>query len=152
MRPLFSVQHKNTSRSLEWVKTSVWQLQQQLIQNRKKRNNSMKKMKRKTNLTSEICLGSNEKTQKFEVFSLPHIFQDTIIYAPNTQWNPGRLLFLVHIHSQKKTSIHISNMWKRNTFILATRSSSTSILKSFFSSSITIIYRKFKANNKALYL
>jgi len=28
----------------------------------------MKKMKRKTNLTSEICLGSNEKTQKFEVF------------------------------------------------------------------------------------
>jgi len=99
----------------------------------KKRNNSMKKMKRKTNLTSEICLGSNEKTQKFEVFSLPHIFQDTIIYAPNTQWNPGRLLFLVHIHSQKKTSIHISNMWKRNTFILATRSSSISILKSFFS-------------------
>jgi len=98
----------------------------------KKRNNSMKKMKRKTNLTSEICLGSNEKTQKFEVFSLPHIFQDTIIYAPNTQWNPGRLLFLVHIHSQKKTSIHISNMWKRNTFILATRSSSISILKSFF--------------------
>ena len=98
-----------------------------------KRNNSMKKMKRKTNLTSEICLGSNEKTQKFEVFSLPHIFQDTIIYAPNTQWNPGRLLFLVHIHSQKKTSIHISNMWKRNTFILATRSSSISILKSFFS-------------------
>ena len=97
-----------------------------------KRNNSMKKMKRKTNLTSEICLGSNEKTQKFEVFSLPHIFQDTIIYAPNTQWNPGRLLFLVHIHSQKKTSIHISNMWKRNTFILATRSSSISILKSFF--------------------
>ena len=92
----------------------------------------MKKMKRKTNLTSEICLGSNEKTQKFEVFSLPHIFQDTIIYAPNTQWNPGRLLFLVHIHSQKKTSIHISNMWKRNTFILATRSSSISILKSFF--------------------
>ena len=76
----------------------------------KKRNNSMKKMKRKTNLTSEICLGSNEKTQKFEVFSLPHIFQDTIIYAPNTQWNPGRLLFLVHIHSQKKTSIHISNI------------------------------------------
>ena len=70
----------------------------------------MKKMKRKTNLTSEICLGSNEKTQKFEVFSLPHIFQDTIIYAPNTQWNPGRLLFLVHIHSQKKTSIHISNI------------------------------------------
>jgi len=97
-----------------------------------KRNNSMKKMKRKTNLTSEICLGSNEKTQKFEVFSLPHIFQDTIIYAPNTQWNPGRLLFLVHIHSQKKTSIHISNMWKSNTFILATRSSSISILKSFF--------------------
>ena len=92
----------------------------------------MKKMKRKTNLTSEICLGSNEKTQKFEVFSLPHIFQDTIIYAPNTQWNPGRLLFLVHIHSQKKTSIHISNMWKRNTFILATRSRSISILKSFF--------------------
>ena len=67
-----------------------------------KRNNSMKKMKRKTNLTSEICLGSNEKTQKFEVFSLPHIFQDTIIYAPNTQWSPGRLLFLVHIHSQKR--------------------------------------------------
>jgi len=105
-----------------------------------KRNNSMKKMKRKTNLTSEICLGSNEKTQKFEVFSLPHIFQDTIIYAPNTQWNPGRLLFLVHIHSQKKTSIHISNMWKSNTFILATRSSSISILKSFFSSSVPIIY------------
>ena len=112
-----------------------------------KRNNSMKKMKRKTNLTSEICLGSNEKTQKFEVFSLPHIFQDTIIYAPNTQWNPGRLLFLVHIHSQKKTSIHISNMWKRNTFILATRSSSISILKSFFSSSVPIISQQRSSNH-----
>ena len=112
----------------------------------------MKKMKRKTNLTSEICLGSNEKTQKFEVFSLPHIFQDTIIYAPNTQWNPGRLLFLVHIHSQKRRQYTHRICGKVIHLFLQPEVAAYPFWNPFFSSSIQIINRKFRANNKALYL